>query len=156
PKRRSPSFPRCPGSRCVSADPPLSVAQRQRGEPVPMKVLWPQHFWGEDREPELTGLGPDVDAEFVTRFVNVTDEQWASADVIVGPSPPLQVLDKLERCRLYVKPAVGFDDVDLKAWGDRGIPVSNTPDYGTREVADHAIALALTLAKSIAFHDEAL
>ncbi|MFM7119867.1 MAG: NAD(P)-dependent oxidoreductase, partial [Gammaproteobacteria bacterium] len=39
---------------------------------------------------------------------------------------------------------------------ERGIPVCNTPDYGTREVADHAIALMLTLTKSIAFHDEAL
>jgi lactate dehydrogenase-like 2-hydroxyacid dehydrogenase len=121
-----------------------------------MKVLWPQHYWGEDCEPELTGLGPGIEAEFVSRFTNVSDEQWRSADVVVGPSPPLQYLDLLERCRLYVKPAVGFDDVDLRAWGQRGIPVSNTPDYGTREVADHAMALALTLAKSIAFHDEAL
>jgi lactate dehydrogenase-like 2-hydroxyacid dehydrogenase len=31
-----------------------------------------------------------------------------------------------------------------------GIPICNTPDYGTREVADHAIALMLMLAKSIA------
>ena len=55
-----------------------------------------------------------------------------------------------------MKPAVGFDDVDVKAWGERGIPVCNTPDYGTREVADHAMALMLTLTKSIAFHDENL
>jgi lactate dehydrogenase-like 2-hydroxyacid dehydrogenase len=121
-----------------------------------MKVLWPQHYWGEDREPELTGLGPGLEAEFVSRFTQVTDEQWASADVIVGPAPPPGAIDKLTRCRLYVKPAVGFDDVDLAAWGAAGIPVANCPDYGTREVADHAMALALTLAKSIAFHDEAL
>ena len=37
-----------------------------------------------------------------------------------------------------------------------GIAVCNVPDYGTREVADHAIALMLTLAKSIAYHDEQL
>lgn len=121
-----------------------------------MRVLWPQHFWGDDREPELTGLGPGLDADFARRFADVTDEQWASCDALVGPSPPIAVLDKLERCRVYVKPAVGFDDVDVKAWGERGIPVCNTPDYGTREVADHAMALALTLTKSIAFHDESL
>ena len=55
-----------------------------------------------------------------------------------------------------VKTAVGFDEVDLDGYGKRGIPVCNTPDYGTREVADHAIALMMTLVKSIAFHDEAL
>ena len=67
-----------------------------------MKVLWPQHYWGEDREPELTGLGDGIEAEFVSRFANVSDEQWRSADVVVGPSPPLQYLDLLERCRRYV------------------------------------------------------
>jgi len=121
-----------------------------------MRVLWPQHFWGEDREAELTGLGEGLDSVFVRRFAEVTDDQWATADALVGPSPPLQYLDKLARCRIYVKPAVGFDDVDVEAWGKKGIPVCNTPDYGTREVADHAMALMLTLTKSIAFHDESL
>jgi phosphoglycerate dehydrogenase-like enzyme len=121
-----------------------------------VRVLWPQHFWGDDREPELTGLGPGLDAEFVRRFADVTDEQWANCDALVGPAPPIDVLDKLTRCRVYVKPAVGFDDVDFRAWAERGIPVCNTPDYGTREVADHAMALVLTLTKSIAFHDESL
>jgi len=121
-----------------------------------MKVLWPQHYWGADQTPELEGLGAGLEAEFVTRFAEVTDAQWRTCDALVGPSPPLEALAKLERCRIYVKPAVGFDDVDLRAWGERGIPVCNTPDYGTREVADHAVALMLTLTKSIAFHDESL
>jgi phosphoglycerate dehydrogenase-like enzyme len=121
-----------------------------------MRVLWPQHFWGEDREPELAGLGPGLEPVFVRRFGEVSDEQWRRCDALVGPAPPADVLDKLERCRIYVKPAVGFDDVDIEAWGERGIPVCNTPDYGTREVADHAMALMLTLTKAIAFHDEAL
>jgi phosphoglycerate dehydrogenase-like enzyme len=124
--------------------------------PGSMKVLWPQFRWAGEREPELAGLGPEIEAEFVDRFADVSDAQWRGCDGLVGPSPPLDILDRLERCRIYVKPAVGFDEVDLRAWGERGIPVCNTPDYGTREVADHAIALLLTLAKSIAFHDEAL
>ena len=121
-----------------------------------MRVLWPQHFWGVDREPELSGLGPGLEADFARRFGDVADEQWAACDALVGPSPPIDVLAKLDRCRIYVKPAVGFDDVDVAAWGARGIPVCNTPDYGTREVADHAMALMLTLTRSIAFHDESL
>lgn len=121
-----------------------------------MKVLWPQHYWGADRAAELEGLGGGIEAEFVARFAEVTDDQWRTCDALVGPSPPPEALAKLQRCRIYVKPAVGFDDVDLGAWGARGIPVCNTPDYGTREVADHALALMLTLTKSIAFHDESL
>jgi lactate dehydrogenase-like 2-hydroxyacid dehydrogenase len=51
---------------------------------------------------------------------------------------------------------VGYDDVDIERLGKMGIAVCNTPDYGTREVADHAIALMMTLAKSIAYHDSEL
>jgi len=120
-----------------------------------MRVLWPQHYW-QDETAEREGLGTGFEAEFVRRFADVSDEQWRGCDALVGPSPPLAILDKLDRCRIYVKPAVGFDDVDLKAWGERGIPVCNTPDYGTREVADHAMALMLTLSKAVAFHDENL
>lgn len=51
---------------------------------------------------------------------------------------------------------VGYENIDLQAWGEIGIPVCNVPHYGTREVADHAIALMLTFMKSIAFHTNAL
>lgn len=121
-----------------------------------MRALWPQNFWRDGHEPELSGLGEGIEAAFVSRFAEVTDAQWAACDALVGPSPPIEVLGKLKNCRIYVKPAVGYDDVDVAAWGAAGIPVCNTPDYGTREVADHAMALMLTLTKSIAFHDESL
>jgi phosphoglycerate dehydrogenase-like enzyme len=86
----------------------------------------------------------------------VSDEQWANADAIVGGCPPAQYIDKLRKCRILAKMGVGYDDVPLERLGKMGIAVCNTPDYGTREVADHAIALMLTLAKSIAYHDSEL
>ena len=119
------------------------------------RVLWPRAF-GRDHAVERDALGEGFEAEFCRGFDDVTDEQWRGCDAIVGVPPPAKYLDRLERCRIVVKTAVGFDDMDLALWGAEGIPVCNTPDYGTREVADHAIALMLTLAKSIAFHDESL
>lgn len=121
-----------------------------------LKVLWPQIRWPDGCEPELSGLGEGLQAEFVSRFAEVTDEQWRECTALVGPQPPLEYLAKLSNCRIYVKPAVGYDEVPLEVWGELGIPVCNTPDYGTREVADHAMALMLTLTKSIAFHDQSL
>ncbi|MEN9807620.1 MAG: hypothetical protein RL756_2140 [Pseudomonadota bacterium] len=121
-----------------------------------IRILWPQVRWPDGCEPEQSLLGPGVEPIFVERFDAVTDEQWRTCDGLVGPQPPRVYMEKLERCRIYVKPAVGFDEVPLEVWGELGIPVCNTPDYGTREVADHAMALMLTLAKGIAFHDEAL
>ncbi len=120
------------------------------------RVLWPQVRWQDGNEPELSYIEDGFQAEFVETYDQVTDEQWRNCDAVVGREPPAQYLEKLDKCRIFVKPAVGFDEIDLKAWGDIGIPVCNTPDYGTREVADHAMALMLTLTKSIAFHDERL
>ena len=120
------------------------------------RVLWPQTYWQDDLKPERDGLGAGVEPVFSARIANVTDEQWRTCDGIVGAQPPADKLDVIERCRIYVKLGVGYDDIDLKGLGERGIPVCNVPDYGTREVADHAIALMLTLTKAIAFHDENL
>jgi D-3-phosphoglycerate dehydrogenase/C-terminal binding protein len=60
-------------------------------------------------------------------------------------------IDRLERCRLIVRCGVGYDNVDVGAARRRGIPVANVPDYGTEEVADAAIGLALALTRGIHF-----
>ena len=44
---------------------------------------------------------------------------------------------------------VEFDNVDVKTAGDLGLPVCNIPDYGTEEVADHAMALILGMYRGI-------
>lgn len=56
---------------------------------------------------------------------------------------------RLERCQLIVRCGVGFDNVDFRAARARGIPVANVPDYGTEEVADSAIGMALALVRGI-------
>jgi phosphoglycerate dehydrogenase-like enzyme len=119
-----------------------------------MRILWP------NQPPEFIPLATEAVGEgFETVFhekpENVPDHDWATANAIVGGCPP-QYIDKLKDCRIFVKYGVGYDDVDIERFGKLGIPVCNTPDYGTREVADHAIALMMTLAKSIAYHDEEL
>jgi phosphoglycerate dehydrogenase-like enzyme len=55
----------------------------------------------------------------------------------------------LERCRGIIRCGVGYDNVDLAAAGRRGIVVCNVPDYGTEEVADHALMLLLALARRL-------
>src|SRR4029450_7856960 len=55
----------------------------------------------------------------------------------------------LAKCRGIVRCGVGYDNVDLKAAGQRGIVVCNVPDYGTEEVADHALMLLLAIARRL-------
>jgi phosphoglycerate dehydrogenase-like enzyme len=58
-------------------------------------------------------------------------------------------LTKLQKTRLIVRNGVGFDNVDIAAAATAGVAVANVPDYGTEEVADHAITLALALVRQI-------
>ena len=119
-----------------------------------MRILWPNIV--PDMVPVVRdAVGAGFETDFCANAAEVTDEQWANADAIVGQCLP-QYIDKLRQCRIFVKYGVGYDDVDIQRFGKLGIPVCNTPDYGTREVADHAIALMMTLAKSTAYHDQEL
>src|SRR5262245_24110085 len=58
-------------------------------------------------------------------------------------------LPHLPRCKVIVRCGVGYDRIDVKAAGKEGIVVCNVPDYGTEEVADHAILLLLALARRL-------
>jgi phosphoglycerate dehydrogenase-like enzyme len=56
-------------------------------------------------------------------------------------------IGKLARCRGIIRCGVGYDNVDLQAAGRHGIVVCNVPDYGTEEVADHALLMLLAIAR---------
>ncbi len=59
------------------------------------------------------------------------------------------VLAQLPQCAAIVKPSVGVDNIDLEAATAAGVCVANVPDYGTDEVATHAMALLLNAIRYI-------
>ncbi|WP_458093910.1 C-terminal binding protein [Roseomonas sp. WA12] len=62
---------------------------------------------------------------------------------------------RFPKLRCVVRMGVGYDRLDRVTLAERGVTVCNLPDYGTTEVADHAIALALTLRRGLLLHHEA-
>jgi lactate dehydrogenase-like 2-hydroxyacid dehydrogenase len=62
----------------------------------------------------------------------------------------------MTQCRIVSQAGVGFNHIDLVACAERGIPVCNAPDYGTTEVADHALGLVLALTRGIVTYDAKL
>lgn len=73
------------------------------------------------------------------------------ADAILTTYFPLSRSDieKLERCRIIARYGIGVDNVDVVAALERGIAVTNVPDYCVDEVATHALALALSMLRRL-------
>ncbi|MBA4104599.1 MAG: C-terminal binding protein [Pirellula sp.] len=65
---------------------------------------------------------------------------------------PEAVIAAATRCKIVSRLGVGLDNIDVEAATRRGILVTNVPDYCTVEVAEHALALMLTLARKVAFY----
>jgi lactate dehydrogenase-like 2-hydroxyacid dehydrogenase len=113
--------------------------------------------WPDNREIEIASMGDLGRAEFCDRLDQVTEEQWQSCDAMVSVLDiPNEYRDQMRNCKIFVTPKVGFDNIDIAGWGEMGVPVCNVPDYGTQEVADHALALMLDLMKGITFHTREL
>lgn len=82
----------------------------------------------------------------------------AGAQVLINQYAPItaEVLDALPDVRLVVRYGVGVDTVDVDAATHRGVWVANVPDYGTSEVADHTVALALAVLRGVAVYDRSV
>ncbi len=119
----------------------------------PLKVLVPDaHLRDLDVERGVTGDRIDYMVFDETDPAAIPDDVWRSCDAILvwhrmRITP--EVVAKLDRCRLIVRVGVGFDNVDGAACRARGIPLSNVPNYGTTEVADHALAMLLHLVRGL-------
>src|SRR4051812_2966735 len=96
------------------------------------------------------------DAAEVRRYLcasdaDFTDEICGARALIVWHNTAMTRagISRLRNCRALIRNGVGFDSVDIAAARECGIAVCNVPDYGTEEVADHAIALTLALCRQL-------
>jgi D-3-phosphoglycerate dehydrogenase / 2-oxoglutarate reductase len=87
-------------------------------------------------EADLAGVAPDCDAMM---------NQYAR----VGAG----TIALMTRCKVIARYGVGVDIVDVEAATRKGILVTNVRDYCTEEVADHAVALWLALARKLIPYD---
>lgn len=114
---------------------------------------------------------PDVERAVVGPDVHL--EVWRTPDRGFPPVAEFEACDALvncrsrnaitretvahmNRCRIVSQAGVGFNHIDIVACAERGIPVCNAPDYGTAEVADHAVTMAMCLTRGIVAYDAKL
>lgn len=122
--------------------------------PEPLRLFTPDAQYADDGIIEREAAGPEaIFGIYRERAAErLPEEELAQADGIViwhEMAIDEAFVARIPRCRIIVRAGVGFDHIDLAATGKAGIPVCNTPDYGTSEVADHAIALMLCLRRSL-------
>ena len=118
-----------------------------------MKILCANWQAADDAELERKHY-PEV--EFILarstndKAADLDPEMCKSVDAVINYSPTHNVQappPAFPKARIAVRSGVGFDNIDTNGWGARKIPACNVPDYGTTEVADHAIGLMLALTR---------
>ena len=121
-------------------------------------ILYPEAMYPDDSE-ERRIFGPD--AVILRRdtavLADLSDADCAAVDGLMLFRQFLTADDlrRFTRLRAVVRMGVGYDRIDRAAAAAQGVLVCNVPDYGTTEVADHAIALALALRRGLLLHHDA-
>ncbi|MDO9834161.1 NAD(P)-dependent oxidoreductase [Glaesserella parasuis] len=116
--------------------------------------IYEKHFSDLQIEKDILH-GYDLDLLHVKSLMDIPISLLSQADGIIlwGCASSIdfnsKIIDMLEKCKIIVKAAVGFENIDIDYARFKNIPVYNIPDYGTEEVADHAMALLLSLNRKI-------
>jgi phosphoglycerate dehydrogenase-like enzyme len=118
-------------------------------------ILCPHEFKFTDQEASVErpflGEVADLKTVWLDFGAPIPDEVLEAHALILwhGPLVNAATIARMKNCRAIIRNGVGFDTVDIAAAAKAGIPVCNVPDYGTEEVADHAIALTLALYRQL-------
>ncbi len=124
-----------------------------------MKVLIADYDYGEvDIERRiLEGAGIEVvEAQCRTEEDVVGAGRGVSALLTQYAPITARVFAELPELRMVGRYGVGYDVVDIEAARERGVWVANVPDYGTEEVAAHALSMALGLLRHLPLYDRAV
>jgi len=104
----------------------------------------------DDERAVIGGAGAElVIAQSRNAAELVANSAGAAGILVQYASITAEIMDALPDLRVIGRYGVGVDSVDVDAATDRGIAVCNVPDYGTESVSDHAIGLALSVARGI-------
>ncbi|MFV0461472.1 MAG: C-terminal binding protein [Actinomycetales bacterium] len=113
-------------------------------------LITPHQFPHLDLERQLADEF-DLDVVVATDQADLEESVPDATIVLVTPYGRLRApeFERLERCRGVVRYGIGYDNIDVEAAKRLKIPVSIVPDASTEEVASHAFALGLMLARRI-------
>ncbi len=119
------------------------------------RVLLTDYAW-QDLEIERRILA-EIDAELIV----AEKQDMESLKALAGPvdaimtnwaKVPEAVIAAAPGCQIVARLGIGLDNIDVAYCTRNKIPVTNIPDYCLIEVAEHALAQLLSMARKIAFY----
>lgn len=120
-------------------------------------IMYPERMYPDDsEEQQIFGPGVEILMRDSRVISELPEEECARVDGLMLFRQWLGAEDlaRFPRLRAIVRMGVGYDRVDREAAAARNVILCNVPDYGTTEVADHAIALAMALRRGLLFHHD--
>lgn len=102
-----------------------------------------------------------IDADII-EIEGGTDEEiltvCRNTDAIMIVSAYLHgvVLKELKNLKVISRIGTGVDKIDVEEATRQGIIVTNLPDFATDEVADHTMALLLSVARQLKYHESVI
>jgi D-3-phosphoglycerate dehydrogenase len=118
------------------------------------KVLLTDYAWA-DLDIERQTLA-EIDAELIVateKDAETLARLAADVDAIMA-KVPAAVINAAPRCKIVSRLGIGLDNIDVAAATERKMLVTNVPDYCLIEVAEHALALLLSLARKVGFYHQ--
>jgi len=108
--------------------------------------IWPLN---EEQKSRVRRLGDLVYYDAVLADPDIVEKCRGAEILIITPRVDRDIVSHLDRCRLISVQATGTDAFDLEEATQRGIVVSNVPDFGLYVVAEHAMALLLAACRKL-------
>jgi D-3-phosphoglycerate dehydrogenase len=106
-----------------------------------------------------------IDAEIVDARLDHNAIDWDRYERLLSDADAVicfrmlvdrRAVEAAPRLKVAVRSGVGYENFDLGAFAERGIPACNVPDYGSEEVAVHALSQMLALRRRVVFFDRTL
>jgi D-3-phosphoglycerate dehydrogenase len=123
------------------------------------RVVMTSTFLSLDDEAAEAFAGMDVDFVAVaapTPAELIEATRGADAVISIGEPYTREVIEAMDTVQSITRFGIGVDNVDVPAATEHGIWVTNVPDGNYREVAVHAITVALSVSRRIPLLDASM